>query len=72
MEGYYNPDVYTPVDARSCPFCGGKTVLVVSKDFYNGLCEEHGSAMLDISCAESLATSCRATHPASRFPTTSW
>lgn len=34
---------------KPCPFCGGK-VQMDSKEFFDGLVEEHGYACLSIQC----------------------
>ena len=39
-----NPDI------KACPFCGNKDLTVTSKNQYDEICAEHGSAMVNIEC----------------------
>lgn len=40
------------VDAKPCPFCGGRDLYVHDRAFFDGIIAEHGSAKIDIECSD--------------------
>ena len=47
---YSNGEEIKDVVIKGCPFCGNQNLSITEKQSFDELCEEHGSALMQIEC----------------------
>ena len=48
---YSSGEEIKDVVIKGCPFCGNQNLTITEKQSFDELCEEHGSALMQIECS---------------------
>lgn len=50
LKMYHSGEEIKDVIIKGCPFCGNQNLTITEKQNFDELCEEHGSALIQIEC----------------------
>ena len=51
LKMYHSKTEIKDVIIKGCPFCGNQNLIITEKRNFDKLCEEHGSALMQIQCS---------------------